>query len=120
MLALDFATQAQEMKAIGGQPDFALGESVPVDKQVAPARRVGTAPAERASMAYAGTSVTAGRGTLLVTSTGMASELARSPISSEAPIPVDALRQRLDTLVKASRSEQARSCRRLGDRCPAG
>lgn len=25
MLALDFATQAQEMKAIGGQPDFALG-----------------------------------------------------------------------------------------------
>ena len=25
MLALDFATQAQEMKAIGGQPDYALG-----------------------------------------------------------------------------------------------
>ena len=25
MLALDFATQAQQMKAIGGQPDFALG-----------------------------------------------------------------------------------------------
>ena len=25
MMALDFATQAQEMKAIGGQPDFALG-----------------------------------------------------------------------------------------------
>jgi acyl-CoA hydrolase len=25
MLALDFATQAQEMKAVGGQPDFALG-----------------------------------------------------------------------------------------------
>jgi hypothetical protein len=25
MFALDFATQAQEMKAIGGQPDFALG-----------------------------------------------------------------------------------------------
>ena len=25
MLALDFATQAQEMKAIAGQPDFALG-----------------------------------------------------------------------------------------------
>jgi acyl-CoA hydrolase len=25
MLALDFATQAQEMKAIGGQPEFALG-----------------------------------------------------------------------------------------------
>ena len=25
MLALDFATQAQEMKAIGGQPDYAIG-----------------------------------------------------------------------------------------------
>jgi hypothetical protein len=25
MLALDFATQAQEMKAVGGQPDYALG-----------------------------------------------------------------------------------------------
>jgi hypothetical protein len=25
MLALDFATQAQEMKALGGQPDYALG-----------------------------------------------------------------------------------------------
>src|SRR5467141_3647119 len=25
MLALDFATQAQEMKAMGGQPDYALG-----------------------------------------------------------------------------------------------
>ena len=25
MMALDFATQVQEMKAIGGQPDFALG-----------------------------------------------------------------------------------------------
>ena len=25
MFALDFATQAQEMKAVGGQPDYALG-----------------------------------------------------------------------------------------------
>ncbi|MDT5025139.1 MAG: hypothetical protein QOE61_1565 [Micromonosporaceae bacterium] len=25
MFALDFATQVQEMKAIGGQPDYALG-----------------------------------------------------------------------------------------------
>jgi hypothetical protein len=25
MFALDFATQAQQMKAIGGQPDYALG-----------------------------------------------------------------------------------------------
>ena len=30
MFALDFATQAQEMKAIGGQPDYALGSVHPV------------------------------------------------------------------------------------------
>src|SRR5256886_10900199 len=30
MLALDFATQAQDMKAIGGQPDYALGSVHPV------------------------------------------------------------------------------------------
>jgi len=29
MLALDFATQAQQMKAIGGQPDYALGSFLP-------------------------------------------------------------------------------------------
>src|SRR5262249_38419801 len=27
MFALDFATQAQQMKAIGGQPDYALGSA---------------------------------------------------------------------------------------------
>jgi P-type Ca2+ transporter type 2C len=76
------------------------GESVPVDKQVAPVEE--SAPlAERASMAYSGTSVTAGRGTLVVTSTGMASELGqiadllRGGAWGRTP-----LQQRLDTLVR--------------------
>src|SRR2546423_14490903 len=30
MFALDFATQSQQMKAIGGQPDYALGSVDPI------------------------------------------------------------------------------------------
>ena len=76
------------------------GESVPVDKQVAPVDE--SAPlAERASMAYAGTSVTAGRGTLVVTSTGMASELGQiADLLRGADPGRTPLQQRLDTLVK--------------------
>jgi hypothetical protein len=37
MFALDFATQAQQMKAIGGQPDYALGSVHAVTRE-------GTAP----------------------------------------------------------------------------
>ena len=76
------------------------GESVPVDKQVAPVDE--SAPlAERASMAYAGTSVTAGRGTLVVTSTGMASELGQiADLLRGADPGRTPLQQRLDTLVR--------------------
>ena len=76
------------------------GESAPVDKQVAPVDE--SAPlAERASMAYAGTSVTAGRGTLVVTSTGMASELGQiADLLRGADPGRTPLQQRLDTLVK--------------------
>ena len=45
------------------------GESAPVDKQVAPVE-AGAPLAERASMAYAGTNVAAGRGALVATATG--------------------------------------------------
>lgn len=52
-------------------------------------------------MAYAGTSVTAGRGTLLVTSTGMASELGQiADLLRGADPGRTPLQQRLDTLVK--------------------
>ena len=76
------------------------GESVPVDKQDAPVDE--SAPlAERASMAYAGTSVTAGRGTLVVTSTGMAFELGQiADLLRGADAGRTPLQQRLDTLVK--------------------
>jgi Ca2+-transporting ATPase len=53
------------------------GESVPVDKQVPAVTAEETALGDRASMAYAGTAVTAGRGVLAVTSTGMDTELGR-------------------------------------------
>jgi Ca2+-transporting ATPase len=52
------------------------GESVPVDKTTAPVDE--EAPlAERGSMAYAGTAVTRGRGRMLATATGQATELGR-------------------------------------------
>lgn len=76
------------------------GESVPVDKQVAP---VGEAAplAERTSMAYSGTNVTAGRGVLVVTSTGMASELGRvADLLRGAEAGRTPLQQRLDALVR--------------------
>ena len=76
------------------------GESAPVDKQVAPAARA--APlAERVSMAYSGTSVTAGRGSLMVTATGMATELGHvAGLLEGADAGRTPLQQRLDTLVK--------------------
>ena len=76
------------------------GESVPVDKQpdaVAP-----DAPlAERTSMVYSGTSVAAGRGTMLVTATGMDAELGRvAGLLQGADPGKTPLQQRLDVLVR--------------------
>jgi LUD domain len=47
MFALDFATQAQEMKAIGGQPDYALGSVHAVTRDgmwLSPRRRAASWP----------------------------------------------------------------------------
>ena len=76
------------------------GESVPVGKQVRPT--AASAPlAERVSMAYSGTSVTAGRGVLIVTATGTATELGGIADLLEAADPGRTpLQLRLDTLVK--------------------
>jgi Ca2+-transporting ATPase len=76
------------------------GESVPVDKQVDPVADDAVL-AERASMAFAGTSVTAGRGRLLVTATGMGTELGRvADLLRGAGGGRTPLQQRLDVLVK--------------------
>ena len=76
------------------------GESAPVDKQVEPVAE--PAPlAERASMAYSGTSVTAGRGRLLVNATGMATELGHvADLLEGADAGRTPLQRRLDALVK--------------------
>ena len=63
-----------EARALRVDESALTGESAPVDKQVEPVA-ASTPLAERASMAYSGTSVTAGRGRLLVDATGMATEL---------------------------------------------
>jgi len=51
------------------------GESVPVPKQVEPVRGADTPLGDRIDMAYMNTSVTRGSGELLVTATGMATEV---------------------------------------------
>jgi Ca2+-transporting ATPase len=89
-----------EAHALRVEESALTGESVPVEKQVAPVS--GSAPlAERVSMAYSGTSVTAGRGVLMVTATGMATELGRvANLLQDADAGRTPLQLRLDALVK--------------------
>jgi Ca2+-transporting ATPase len=76
------------------------GESVPIDKH-ADAVAVDAPLAERTSMAYSGTSVAAGRGTLLVIATGMRAELGRvAGLLQGADPGKTPLQQRLDALVR--------------------
>ena len=76
------------------------GESVPVDKHTDPVAP--DAPlAERTSMAHAGTSVAAGRATMLVTATGMDTELGHvAELLGRADPGRTPLQQRLDVLVR--------------------
>ena len=76
------------------------GESVPVDKHIGSVAP-DTALAERASMVHSGTSVAAGRGTMLVTATGMQTELGRlAGLLGGADAGKTPLQQRLDVLVR--------------------
>ena len=89
-----------EAPALRVQESALTGESVPSDKAVA-AVALHAPLAERTSMAYAGTTVAAGRGTMIVTATGMRTELGRvagllqSAASGRTP-----LQRRLDSLVR--------------------
>lgn len=76
------------------------GESAPVDKQVESVAAP-TPLAERASMTYSGTSVTAGRGWLMVNATGMATELGHvADLLEGADAGRTPLQLRLDALVR--------------------
>ena len=76
------------------------GESIPVDKGERPVDR--EAPlAERSSMAYAGTAVTRGRGRLLVTATGHATELGEiAALVGQAASPPTPLERRIRSLAR--------------------
>jgi Ca2+-transporting ATPase len=89
-----------EAHALRMEESALTGESVPVDKGTEPASP--DAPlAERASMAFSGTSVAAGRGTMLVTATGMRAELGRvAGLLQGADPGKTPLQQRLDALVR--------------------
>jgi len=78
------------------------GESEPVTKRAEMTLESGRAIAERRNMAYSGTTVTMGRGELLVTDTGMATEIGgiASMIQSVKEVRTP-LQRRLDRLGKA-------------------
>ena len=89
-----------EAHALRVEESALTGESVPVDKHTAAV--ASHAPlAERTSMVYAGTSVAAGRGTMLVTATGMRAELGRiAGLLQGAEAGRTPLQRRLDVLVR--------------------
>jgi Ca2+-transporting ATPase len=76
------------------------GESVPVDKSDEPVPA--EAPlAERSSMAFAGTGLTRGRGRMLVTATGPATELGRiAGLTAAAKPPATPLQRRVQGLTR--------------------
>jgi P-type Ca2+ transporter type 2C len=76
------------------------GESVPVDKAVE-AVAAASPLADRASMVYAGSAVTRGRGRVLVTSTGPATELGEiAGLSEAAKPPPTPLQRRVGALTR--------------------
>ena len=76
------------------------GESVPVDKAVDPVAAE-TPLAERSSMTYAGSAVTRGRGRVIVTATGSATELGQiARLTAEAKPPATPLQRRVRALTR--------------------
>lgn len=76
------------------------GESLPVDKDSQPCAADTLLP-DRTSMAYAGTAIARGRGRLLVTATGMATELGRiASLLETTKVSPTALQRRLARLSK--------------------
>jgi len=78
------------------------GESVPVTKHVAAVEEVDAPIAERTSMVHMQTTVTRGRGELVVTSTGMGTEIGRiAGLLREAPQEKTPLQRQLDDLARS-------------------
>jgi Ca2+-transporting ATPase len=89
-----------EAHAVRVEESALTGESVPVDKHAGEVA-ADAALAERTSMLYSGTSVAAGRATMLVTATGMRAELGRvAGLLQGADAGKTPLQQRLDVLVR--------------------
>ena len=89
-----------EAHALRVEESALTGESIPADKDVG-AVALDAPLAERTSMAHSGTSVAAGRGTMLVTATGMRAELGRvAGLLQGADPGKTPLQQRLDALVR--------------------
>ena len=78
------------------------GESTPVDKDADAVLQAGTPLAERRNLVFAGTNVVRGRGTALVTATGMATELGRvAALAQGVEEPKTPLRVAMSALTKS-------------------
>ena len=76
------------------------GESLPDAKRAEPPVAADAPLADRATMAWSGTTVVRGRGTLVVTATGPSTEVGRIAASAARPRPVSPLQRRLDMLAQ--------------------
>lgn len=75
------------------------GESMPVSKRSAPLTELELATAERSNELFAGTMITRGSGTMIVTETGSRTEVGHiGRLLSQAPSPASPLADRLDAL----------------------
>ena len=89
-----------EAHALRIEESALTGESAPSDKGPDPVD-ARTELAGRSSMAYSGTSVAVGRGSMIVTATGMKAELGRvAELLRDADVGKTPLQQRLDSLVR--------------------
>ena len=76
------------------------GESLPDAKRAAPPVGADTPLADRVTMAWSGTTVARGRGTLVVTATGPSTEVGRIAAAAARPRPITPLQRRLDLLAR--------------------
>jgi Ca2+-transporting ATPase len=76
------------------------GESVPVAKRAEPPAPAAAILSERPTAVLCGTTVTRGRGRVLLTATGTATELARIAAAAGGPSPATPLQRRLDLLAR--------------------
>jgi P-type Ca2+ transporter type 2C len=76
------------------------GEALPVPKRASPPADTGAPLAERATMAWSGTTVTRGHARIVLTATGTSTEVGRIAAAASGPAPIAPLQRRLQRLAR--------------------